>query len=55
MHPANISINIIINVKFSFILNSQLEEDINILIDSKIIISPIRFLNKVIDPHADDI
>lgn len=38
----------------SFIFSSHIELNIIIPIDNKIKISPIRFLNKVIDPEPDD-
>lgn len=50
---AAISNNIIVsNVKFSFIFKFQFFVVVIIAIDIKIIISPIRLLNKVIDPEA---
>lgn len=54
VHAAMVNINIVSNVNFLFILNSQFDEDIIILIDNKIIMSPIRFLSKVIEPDAAD-
>lgn len=54
VHLANININIVSRVGSSFILSSHIDENIIILIDRRIKISPIRFLNNVIDPEPDD-
>lgn len=54
VHLAIVNINIVINENLLFIFNSHVEFDIKILIESKIKISPIRFLNKVMDPDLDE-
>lgn len=43
-----------INVNLLFILNSHVNWENNRLIDSKIKMSPIRFLKRVIEPDLDE-
>lgn len=54
VHLAIINKIIIIKVVYSFIFNSHIDENIIILIDSKMKISPIRLLSKVIEPEPED-
>lgn len=54
VHPASIIIIIIIKGNDSFILSSHIELNVIIPIDKRIKISPIRFLNKVIEPDPED-
>lgn len=54
VHLANINIIIVKRVIDSFIFSSHIDENIIILIDKRIKISPIRFLKRVIDPEPED-
>lgn len=54
VHLVNISIIIIIKGNDSFMLSSHIDLNNIIPMDNKIKISPIRFLNNVIDPEPEE-